>query len=167
MSIKHLGHDSWQSTLDGGVYSSKEAAEHYERQALAKAHSETSGSRALAEMSAEQLKSFFNAVSAQADAPDRVRDFREVQTEFISAHPEYLANTANGAALCAVLNDRGLLNSDGTYFGDLADMESAYLDLAERGILQLKKGERVPKRPDEIEMYNMSAEELLKAARGF
>ena len=167
MSIKHLGHDSWQSTLDGGVYSSKEAAEHYERQALAKAHSETEGSKTLSEMSAEQLKSFFNAVSAQADAPDRVRDFREIQSEFISAHPEYLANTANGAALCAVLNDRGLLNSDGTFHGDLADMETAYLDLAERGILQLKKGTQLPKRTNEIELYNMSAEELLKASRGF
>lgn len=167
MSIRHLGHDQWQSTLDGGIYTSKEAAEHYERQALAKAHSETPGSKILNSLSAPELKSLFEAATVEADQAESTRSWQSVQEQFLADCPAFLPCVENGSALATLLIERNKLTSQGTFLGVQEDVTQAFLDLCDRGMMRLVKGEPLPQRTSELELYNMSADELLKASRGF
>jgi hypothetical protein len=167
MSVKKVGTFRWHSTLADQDYDSEEAARHYDNLERMKSSPESAGSKILDSLSTEQIKSLATEMIAQADQVEGNRNWQQVQKEFVANNPDFVANPANGSALAAVLVERGKLDPSGVYLGTMADMQDAFIELAEKGVLQLREGARLPKRVDEAEAYTLPIEELQRRARGW
>jgi hypothetical protein len=167
MSVRKVGIGQWYSTLARETYESELAAKHYDNLERMRSSPGSAGSKILDSLSTDQLKSLVTEMNAQAEQIEGNLDFNKVQEEFVANNPDYLANSHNGAALIAVLVERGKLASNGTFLGTMADMQEAYIDLAEKNVLQLRKGARLPQRVDEAEAYALPLEELQRRASGF
>jgi hypothetical protein len=166
MAVTRIG-DSWYSSLTEQNYDSEVAAKHYDNLERMKSRPDSEGSKLLDSLSTEQLKSLVTEMGVRAEQVQGNLNWRQAQKDFVAANPDYVANTANGSALAAVLVERGKLTPDGTFLGTLDDMQEVYLDLAEKGMLQLREGARLPRRVDEAELYTLSAEELKRRALGW
>jgi hypothetical protein len=168
MSVRQVGVGHWYSTLAEQTYDSELAARHYDNLERMRSMVDSEGDKLLASLTPEQIRSLDAAARLQADQVNRRQDWQDVQKEFVAANPDYLANTANGSALAAVLVERGKLNPDGTFLGTLEDVQEVYVDLAEKNVLQLRPGTRLPKRTDgAAEAYGLPLEEVKRRALGW
>jgi hypothetical protein len=166
MAIKQVDPGHWYSTLAEQSYDSELAAKYYDDLERQKSQPESAGSKILDKLSAEEIKSLYIEMANRADQPARAMAWQEAQIEFCASHPDFLACPHNGSALVAVLTERGMLASDGTFTGTQADIEQAVYDLAERNVLLRKEKTPLPKRPfNAAEAYEMSYEELRKRAQ--
>jgi hypothetical protein len=169
MSVQKVGIGHWYSSLTETAYDSEKAARHYdnlERQRM-QASGETYGTKLLNSISTGELKSLVSAAIVEADSIAGNRNFLEVQQDFVNANPDYVANRTNGIALSAVLVERGLLDPNGTYLGTMEDMQNTYIDLAQKGVLQMREGTKLPQRVDEAEAYSLPMDELERRSRGW
>ena len=161
MAVTKVGHAQWHSSFTGQTYESEMAARHYEKEMRMASSAQSEGSKLIDSLTTEQLKSLVIESKIRADQIEGNLDWNQVQNEFVAANPDYVANTRNASALAAVLIDRGKLTPEGTFLGTMEDMQEAYIDLAEKNVLELRKGARVPHRvDDEAEAYAMPLEEL-------
>lgn len=167
MSVRKIGIGQWYSTLAEQTFDSEPAARHYDNLERMRSTPESAGQKILDGLSTEELKSLILELNVQSDQFEGNRNWQEVQKEFVAANPDYLPIPINGSALAAVLVERGKLDPNGTYLGTMADMQDAYTDLAEKGVLQLREGAKLPHRVDEAEAYALPLEELERRGRGW
>ena len=167
MSVRQIGVGSWYSSLTEQSYDSELAARHYDNLERMKSAADSPGSKLLDSLSTDQLKSLVTEMQIQAEQVQGVQDWRQIQEEFVAANPDFLANERNGSALAAVLVDRGKLTSGGVFVGTMDDMQQAYIDLAEKNVLEMRKGARVPRRADPAEAYALPLEEVKRRAMGW
>ena len=166
MAVRQVKIGVWESSLTGQCFDSEIAAKHYDNLERKRTEADSEGAKILDSLSAPQLKSLFREINVQSEQGDAVRSWQAVQEQFLAENPEFLPCERNGAALAAVLIDRGKLTSSGVFQGTMQDVIDAYYDLAERGVLQLRKGMRLPARANETSLYDMPMEDLLNRARG-
>lgn len=167
MSVRQVGIGHWYSSLTEQSYDSLPAATHYDNLERLKSKPQSPGSKLLDSLSTEQLKSLVEEMTIQAEQVEGNLNWQQVQKDFVSANHDFVANTANGSALAAVLVERGKLLSSGIFLGTMADMQEAYVDLAEKGVLQLREGARPPQRADEAELYTLPLEEVRRRGMGW
>jgi hypothetical protein len=167
MAVRQIGINSWYSSLAEQTYDSEPAAKHYDNLERMKSSPESEGSKLLASLSTEQIRSLHAEMSIQAESVQGNLDWNRVQEEFVAANPDFLANPVNAASLTAVLLERGKLTPDGTFLGTMDDLQDVYVDLAEKNVLQMRKGARLPKREDPSEAYTMPIEELKRRIMGW
>jgi len=161
MSVSKIGHDQWYSSLTNNVYTSETAAKKYENEERIRSTPESGESKFMASLSQEQLKYYIQNQNARVERILAKIDWKHATQNFVNANPDYLPNEANGSALAATLVALGKYDPVADVFlGTMADMQEAYIDLAEKGMLKLRAGARLPQRADEAEAYTLPLDEL-------
>lgn len=83
-----------------------------------------------------------NALTEAQNAQNEQAAQNDAATAFVSAHPEYVPNQANGARLSRAVN---LLAAEARHSGAKVDyatlLSKAYTDLSESGLLELRSGD--------------------------
>jgi hypothetical protein len=174
MSVRKIGIGSWYSTLTEQTYDSETAALHYDKLERQKLTLETPEEKFLNSLSTEQVKMFTQQKQAWAEQVQGKIDWKHAQQEFVNLNPDYLPNEVNGRTLAAALVALGKVDPVADVFlGTMEDMQEAYIDLAQKGMLKLRPGAPVPQRAakaaeaDPADPYTLPLEELRGRARGW
>ena len=167
MAVTKTGFNTWYSSLVDTTFGSEKAAKHYDDLQRRRSLPESEGEKLLNSLTTEQIKSLAMAANVEAENINGRPNWLKVQEEFVAANPEFLPDPRNGAALQAVLIDRGKLTRGGVFVGTMNDLQEAYIDLAEKNALQLREGAPLPQRGDDAEAYALPFEELERRVRGW
>jgi len=168
MAIKQVGPGHWYSTLAEQTYDSELAARHYDNEERMKLSVDPE-EKFLESLSTDQVKMYAQQKQVWAEKVHGSIGWKNIQQDFVNANPDYLPNEANGRTLAATLVALGKLDPVADVFlGTLDDMQNAYIELAEKGMLQLRAGTPIPKRAfNEAEAYELDLAELEKRGRGW
>jgi hypothetical protein len=164
MAVKKVGPGQWLSTLTGHYETSEEAALHYDRLEAQKIRAgQDEGEKILDGLTAEQLKSLALAAVRRTDEVTNRPDGEDSIIRFVMSHPEYINEGADGSlnagAMSAHLRGQGKFPP---YRVD--DLQQAYEDLSELGVLKLNTGNGGRSGFDQEEAEKMPLDELARRA---
>ena len=144
MAIKKVGHDMWESSLLGEVFTSQKAAEHYENLEKQRNVKRSAGDKLLDAMSTEELKSVLISAGARIDDQQN-RAQRDAQAgEWVSAHPELFTSSQENALINSGALRGWLLQQGKREPFSHWDFENAYSALATIGALRIDES-KLPK----------------------
>lgn len=175
MAVTKIGYQQWHSSLTDKTFDSREAAAHYDEIAARTAHAATQQESELDNLTAEQVKLVAQAmISATADH-GRQTSIDDDASVFLTMHPEYVNNSANGGKMKAALIAKGRLQ-----YATVHDLNEVYSELREAGTLELNqkvldeqnrqdvlaRAKELSQPFDEQEAYNLPMHELKRRANG-
>jgi hypothetical protein len=137
MSVKKAANGEWISSLTGFSYSSLEAAQFYDDRQKQEARVQTKGEKILENLSAEEIKSLYLAVTSRADEDEVKAQGAAQSEEWFQAHPEIISAPGEVGYANGVRMDLWLRQQGRSYPYSSQDLDQAYEALAETGVLTM------------------------------
>ena len=151
MAVKQV-REGWISTLTGRVYDSEKACRHYDDNEALRARAQNDPAEAaLAKLSTEEIKAIALVGSASVVAQANAEQNKQTFGAWLEEHPEFVKDGepgyANGNAM------ETFLRLEGKESWTDSDLDNAYAEMRDRGMLHIDKKVKPAKVEDPSERY--------------